>query len=219
MTLECRVDGPTGEVSGLFTAAADPIATLVFGHGAGADMRHATMQSITEAFAVAGISSLRFNFPFKEAGKSRVDSKDVSIGTIKAAFDFATEHYEGPYCLGGHSFGGRMASHAVLEHRLDAAALIFCAFPLHPAGKPSIERAGHMDAIESPMLFLSGTRDKLAEPGLLTQVTDRLGAALEWLDTGDHGYRTLKRSRVREDDIFTEMAGHARQFVLANACS
>ena len=76
-----------------------------------------------------------------------------------------------------------------------------------------------MDTIESPMLFLSGTRDKLAEPGLLTEVTDRLGAALEWLDTGDHGYRTLKRSRVREDDIFAEMAGHARRFVLANACS
>ena len=182
-------------------------------------MRHATMHSIAEAFAAAGISSLRFNFPFKEAGKFRVDSKDVSTGTIRAAFEFAMEHYEGPFCLGGHSFGGRMASHAVLEHGLDAAALIFCAFPLHPAGKPSIERARHMDAIESPMLFLSGTRDKLGERGHMTQVTDRLDATLRWLDTGDHGYRTLKRTRVREDDIFTEMAGHARQFVLEKVCA
>ena len=219
MVSECRVAGPTGEVDGLFTPAADPIATLVFGHGAGADMRHANMKLIAEAFALAGISTLRFNFPFKQAGKSRVDSKDVSTGTIKAAFAFARQHYKGPFCLGGHSFGGRMASHAVLDHRLDAAALIFCAFPLHPAGKPSVERARHMDAIESPMLFLSGTRDKLAERTLMTQVTDRLGATLRWLDTGDHGYRILKRSRVREDDIFTEMASHARQFVLANVCS
>ena len=177
------------------------------------------MQSIAEAFAAAGISSLRFHFPFKEAGKFRVDSKDVSTGTIMAAFEFATKHHEGRYCLGGHSFGGRMASHAVLEHGLYPAALIFCAFPLHPAGKPSIERARHMDAIESPMLFLSGTRDKLAERGLMTQVTGRLGATLRWLDTGDHGYRILKRSRVREDDIFAEMAGYARQFVLENVCS
>ena len=182
-------------------------------------MRHATMQSIAEAFAAAGISSLRFNFPFKEAGRFRVDSKDVSTGTIRAAFEFATEHYEGPFCLGGHSFGGRMASHAVLEPGLDAAALIFCAFPLHPAGRPSIERARHMDAIESPMLFLSGTRDKLGERGLMTQVADRLDVTLRWLDTGDHGYRTLKRTRVREDDIFTEMAGHARQFVLEEVCA
>ena len=76
-----------------------------------------------------------------------------------------------------------------------------------------------MDAIKTPMLFLSGSRDKLAEPGLMAQVTSRLGATLRWLDTGDHGYRILKRSRVREDDIFEEMAGHARQFVLANVCS
>ena len=208
-----------GEVGGLFTAAAEPVATLVFAHGAGADMRHKTIQSIAEAFASAGISSLRFNFPFKEAGKSRVDSKDVSTGTIKAALEFARAHFEGPYCLGGHSFGGRMASHAVLEHRLDAAALIFCAFPLHPAGKPSVERARHMDAIESPMLFLSGSRDKLAEHGLMTQVANRLGATLRWLDTGDHGYRILKRSRIREDDIFAEMAGHARQFLMSKDCS
>ena len=218
MVSECRIAGPTGEVGGLFTAAADPIATLVFGHGAGADMRHATMQLIAESFARAGISTLRFNFPFKEAGKSRVDSKDVSTRTIRAALEFATQNHAGPYCLGGHSFGGRMASHAVLKHGLDVAALVFCAFPLHPAGKPSVERARHMDAIKSPMLFLSGTRDKLAEHGLITQVTDRLDATLRWLDTGDHGYRILKRSRIREDDIFTEMAGHARQFVLKKVC-
>ena len=216
MVSECRVAGPAGEVGGLFTPANDPIATLVFGHGAGADMRHATMHAIAEAFAVAGISSLRFNFPFKEAGKFRVDSKEVSTGTITAAFEFATERFDGPYCLGGHSFGGRMASHAVVDRWLDPAALIFCAFPLHPAGKPSVERARHMDTINPPMLFLSGTRDKLAERALLKGVTDRLGATLKWLDTGDHGYRVLKRSRVREDDIFTEMAGHARRFVLEN---
>ena len=212
---EHRIACPAGDVGALFVIAADPLATLVFGHGAGADMRHASMQSIADAFASAGISTLRFNFPFKETGRSRVDSKDVSTATIAAALAFAQHRFEGPYYLGGHSFGGRMATHAVVDHGLDVAGLIFGSFPLHPAGKPSIKRAEHMDAIDAPILFLSGTRDALAEEQLLTQVADRLGATLKWLDTGDHGYKVLKRTRTRVDDIFAEMAGYTREFVLA----
>ena len=107
-----------------------------------------------------------------------------------------------------------MATHAVVDLELTVAGFIFGAFPLHLAGKPSTHRADHMDAIDAPMLFLSGTRDALAEPELLTGVVDRLGATLRWLDTADHGYKVLKRTRTRTDDVFTEMAAHAREFVL-----
>lgn len=213
--LRVRVDaGPVPDVGALLLRAPEPIATLVFGHGAGADMRHATMEAITQAFAAAGISTLRFNFPFKELGKSRVDSKDTAVATVAAALACAKDTCDGPYYLGGHSFGGRMATHAVVDLGLDVAGLIFGSFPLHLAGKPSTHRADHMDAIDAPMLFLSGTRDALAEPGLLTQVVDRLGATLRWLDTADHGYKVLKRTRTRTDDVFAEMAGYAREFVL-----
>ncbi len=217
MAEELRIgvpSGPLSEVGALWVQAPEPIVTLVFGHGAGADMRHASMAGIAQAFATGGISTLRFNFPFKEAGKSRVDSKAVSVATVGAALDFAKEHCDGPYCLGGHSFGGRMATHAVVDLGLAVDGLIFGSFPLHPAGKPSIQRADHMDAIDAPMLFLSGTRDGLAEPALLTEVVARLGATLKWLDTADHGYKVLKRTRTRPDDVFREMAGYAREFVL-----
>ena len=221
MVRELRIGvdaGPVPDVGALFVSAREPIATLVFGHGAGADMRHASMEAIAQAFAAAGISTLRFNFPFKELGKSRVDSQDVSVATVAAALAFARATFDGPHYLGGHSYGGRMATHAVVDRDLDAAGLIFGSFPLHPAGKPSTRRAEHMDAIGAPMLFLSGTRDGLADPELLTQVVDRLDATLRWLDTADHGYRVLKRKRTRSDDVFTEMAAHAREFVLgANA--
>lgn len=212
---EYRLTVLGADVGALHVAAPDSLATLVFAHGAGADMRHSSMQAIAEAFGGAGISTLRFNFPFKEAGKSRVDSKQVSTATIAAALEFASQHWEGPHYLGGHSFGGRMATHAVVDRGLDIAGMIFGSFPLHPAGKPSIARAEHLDLITAPMLFLSGTRDALADPDLLTQVTARIGAKLAWLDTGDHGYKTLKRTRERKDDIFTEMSSHARNFVLA----
>ena len=208
-----------GAVSGLYTDASDSLGTLVFGHGAGADMRHASMQAIAEAFAAVGISTLRFNFPFKERGASRVDSKQVSSTTIASALAFAQREYPGPFYLGGHSFGGRMATHAVVDLGLEVRGLILCSFPLHPAAKPAVKRADHLDAIKAPVLFLSGTRDALAEPELLTGVARRIGATLCWLETGDHSYKVLKRTRQRSDDIFSELAGYARDFVQRQAHS
>lgn len=183
--------------------------TLVLGHGAGADMRHRSMEALAEAFAGIGLATLRFNFPFKEAGASRVDSQAVSTGTIAAALSRARDETAGPYWLGGHSFGGRMASHAVVDHGLEVAGLVFCSFPLHAAGRPGSGRSGHLDAIAAPMLFLSGSRDAMAEAPLLEQVATRIGATLHRLDDADHGYRVRKRSRLRTDDVFEEIAAHA----------
>ena len=184
-------------------------ALLVFGHGAGADMRHASMEAIASAFAGIGLATLRFNFPFKEAGKSRVDSQAVSTATIAAALERGQRESDGPHLLGGHSFGGRMASHAVVEHGLDVAGLVFCSFPLHGAGKPMTKRAEHLDGIAAPMLFLSGSRDGMADAPLLEGVVERVGATLHRLETADHGYKVLKRTRKRADTVFEEMAAHS----------
>jgi|TARA_B100001013_G_scaffold331339_1_gene246853 hypothetical protein len=202
-------------VGAIYKEAAEPVATLVFGHGAGGDMHHRTMKAIAEAFSKVGIATLRFNFPFKEEGHARVDSKAVSVATVKAAVEFAATNYQTSLFLGGHSFGGRMASHAVVDYELNVAGMIFCSFPLHPRGKPSTARAEHLAAIRQPMLFLSGTRDALAEPDLLCSVVKVARAKLQWLETADHGYGILKRTRQRQDDVFDEMADYARDFVVS----
>ena len=199
-------------VGAIYKEAAEPVATLVFGHGAGGDMHHRTMKAIAEAFSKVGIATLRFNFPFKEEGHARVDSKAVSVATVKAAVEFAATNYQTSLFLGGHSFGGRMASHAVVDYELNVAGMIFCSFPLHPRGKPSTARAEHLAAIRQPMLFLSGTRD---EPDLLCSVVKVARAKLQWLETADHGYGILKRTRQRQDDVFDEMADYARDFVVS----
>ena len=207
---EFRVPVADREVSALLRPAdAEHRATLTFGHGAGADMRHSSMAAIAEAFAGVGIATLRYNFPFKEDGRNRVDAQAVSTDTVAAALECARQHAEGPYLLGGHSFGGRMASHAVVDRDLDPAGLIFCSFPLHMPKKPATKRAEHLDSISAPMLFLSGTRDGMAEHDLLNQVAARVDATVNWLDTADHGYKVLKRTRTRTDDVFEEMAGYA----------
>jgi predicted alpha/beta-hydrolase family hydrolase len=198
----------------LWQSPTDAVAALVLAHGAGAGMTHASMQAIADAFERRGLATLRFNFPYMEAGRNRVDSPEVATAAIAAAFDAARERTKLPLWIGGHSFGGRMASHAVVDRAVPAAGLIFCSFPLHMPGKPDTKRAQHLARIKQPMLFLSGTRDALAEPRLLEPLVASLPtAALHWLDTADHGYRVLKRTRARKDSAFDEMAETARAFI------
>jgi uncharacterized protein len=198
----------------LWQCPADAAAALVLAHGAGAGMAHRHMQALADAFERRRIATLRFNFPYMDAGKSRTDSPAVATAAIAAAFAAAAERTKLPIWLGGHSFGGRMASHAVLEQNLAPAGLIFCSFPLHMPGKPSVVRAAHLKDVRQPMLFLSGTRDEMAERGLLEQVVaDAPNATLHWLDTADHGYRVLKRSRASDEDVYDEAARAARELI------
>lgn len=192
-------------------------ATLTFGHGAGAGMRHASLAAIAEAFAGIGVATLRFNFPYMEDGRGRVDAQAVSTATVAAALAHARRQSDGPHLVGGHSFGGRMASHAVRDHDLAVAGLVFCSFPLHMPRKPATKRAEHLDDIRAPMLFLSGSRDGMADAPLLEGVARRLGATVQRLETADHGYKVLKRTRKRADDVFQEMAGHLRAWLDDNA--
>ncbi len=204
-----------GEVSALLIRPNDASHLLVLGHGASTNMRHATLQTIAERMADAGIATFRYNFPYMEHGKGR-DAQGVCTATIRSAVAAARGAAPKlPLLAGGHSFSGRMTSTAASESPLDGVrGLVFFAFPLHLAGKPDTKRADHLDAVTVPMLFLSGTRDELADLDLLQPVCTRLGdrATLHLLDTADHGFRVLKRSRTSEEDVFVEMARVVRDW-------
>ena len=210
---ELRLKFDEFDVSAIVEEATSSIATLVFAHGAGAGYRHQTLEEISARCLEKDISILRFNFPYMEAGKNRTDRQEVATQSIAAALDFAKRELAGPYFLGGHSFGGRMASHAVVDHSLDVGGLIFCSFPLHNPKKPNIDRAAHLDDVSCPMLFLSGTRDGMASKDLMGEVVQRVNAKLHWLDTADHGYKVLKRTRLHPDDVFTEMTDQVHSFI------
>jgi uncharacterized protein len=198
-----------GEVSALLIRPGAASHLLVLGHGASTNMRHATLQTIAERLADMGIATFRYNFPYMEYGKGR-DSQEVCTETVRSAVAAAHRAVpELPLLAGGHSFGGRMTSTAASESPLDGVrGLVFFAFPLHQPGRPDTKRADHLSAITVPMLFLSGTRDELADLKLLQPVCKKLGkrATLHLLDTADHGFRTLKRSRTSAEDVFVEMA-------------
>jgi len=204
-----------GEVSALLIRPGDASILLVLGHGASTNMRHATLQTIAERMADAGLATFRYNFPYMEYGRGR-DSQEVCTATVRSAV--AAAHKAAPdlsLLAGGHSFGGRMTSTAASESPLDGVrGLVFFSFPLHQPGKPDTKRADHLSAVTVPMLFLSGSRDEMADPDLLQSVCKKLGkrATLHPLDTADHGFRILKRSRKSEEDVFVEMARIVREW-------
>ena len=167
-----------GEVSAILLRPDDATHLLVLGHGASSNMRTPMLQNIADALADAGIATFRYNFPYSENGRGR-DSNPVCIATIRSAVAAArTAAPDLKILAGGHSFSGRMTSTAASESPLEGVSgLVFFAFPLHPPGKPGTERADHLSKVTVPMLFLSGTRDELAQLDLLEPVVDKLGPA------------------------------------------
>lgn len=199
-----------GEVSAILVRPELATQLLVLAHGAGANMRHASMQAIAENAADVGIATLRYNFPFMEQRRNRVDSPAVATATVRAAVRTAAGIASDlPLLAGGHSFGGRMTTTAAAEAALPGVrGLVLCSFPLHMPDKPDTKRAEHLKSISIPMLFLSGTRDKLAQLDLLQPVLAGLKnqATLHLLDTADHSYNVLKRTRENPENVFAEMA-------------
>lgn len=211
-TLEIAIDD-TQSVSGLWQAPPEPRACLVLAHGAGVGMWHRSMAGIADGLADRRIATLRYQFPYMERGGKRVDPPSVAHVTVRKAVAEARRR-AGPLALfaGGRSFGGRMTSQAQASAPLEGVrGLVFFAFPLHTAGKPSEERAAHLSAVEIPMLFLQGSRDPLAEVGLLRRTVDRLGvrASLELLDQADHSFHVPARSGRNDAEILAELLGAA----------
>ena len=184
-------------------------AAYVFAHGAGAGMAHPSMAALAEGLAERGIATLRYQFPYMEKGGKRPDPPAVAQATVRAAVAEMTRHCgELPLFAGGKSFGGRMTSQAQAKAPLESVrGLVFLGFPLHPAGKPSSERAAHLAEVKIPMLFLQGTRDGLAELELLEPVVKGLGsrAKLHLAQEADHSFHVLKRSGRDDREVMAEV--------------
>lgn len=199
----------TSRVSALLQLPPAAKACFVFAHGAGAGMEHPSMTAVAAELATRNIATLRFQFPYMERGSRRPDPPPVCHATVRAAVAEAARSVPGLKLLaGGRSFGGRMTSQAqAIEPLPGVKGLAFLGFPLHPAGKPSSERAEHLGKVKLPMLFLQGTRDELATLDLLQPVVDGLGAraTLKLLQDADHSFHVPARTGRKDADVRAEM--------------
>jgi predicted alpha/beta-hydrolase family hydrolase len=183
---------------------------MTLAHGAGAGMNHSFMTLLAKSLAAEGVATLRFNFPFIENKKRRADVPAVAHKTIEAAINETGNSFPSiPLFVSGKSFGGRMSSQYLSAyHDTAVKGIIFYGFPLHPAGKPSTERAEHLKALKIPLLFLQGTRDELATTELIEEVCSTLPlATLIKIVGANHGFKAGK------EDIMSLLVNHTNIWV------
>src|SRR5579872_2360757 len=201
--------GKAGAVSALLLRPDAPRACYVFAHGAGAGMTHSFMEAFAAGLSERGIASLRYQFSYMEKGSKRPDPPAVAQAAVRAAVAKAAEIFPKLALIaGGKSFGGRMTSQAQAAAALPGVrGLAFVGFPLHPAGKPSDDRARHLSDVRVPMLFLQGTRDPLADNQLLAGVMQRLSslATVHLIDQADHSFHVPVRSGTNDRQVLDDM--------------
>ena len=217
-----RIEVPgVGTVSAVRLEPSEATGLFLFAHGAGAGMRHSFMETAARALAERGVATLRYQFPYMERGGGPPDRGPVLVATVRAAAEAAAAwaaEAELPLVAGGKSMGGRMTSTAAAEAPLRAVrGLVFFGFPLHPAGRPSSGRADHLDDVDVPMLFLQGTRDRLARLELLRPLLAELEPTPELHVVGeaDHGFHVTKRSGRTDADAIDELASATADWISA----
>jgi predicted alpha/beta-hydrolase family hydrolase len=198
----------SGKVSALFLRPADAAFMLVFGHGAGAGMRHPFMEAMSRRLGDRKIATFRYQFPYMEKRAGRPDPQPILLATVSAAVEAALRADDSlPLFAGGKSMGGRMTSLAAAAEPLPRVrGIVFFGFPLHPPGTPGTDRAKHLSDVTIPMLFLQGTRDKFADLNLLRPICSKLKATLHIIDGGDHSFNVRKSADKTMDDVYDEMA-------------
>jgi predicted alpha/beta-hydrolase family hydrolase len=206
-----------GPVSGLLMRPSDAHVCLVLAHGAGAGMRHRFMDAVSKKLAELGVATLRYQFPYMEKRVKRPDSAPVLTDTVRAAIAAAKKH-AGDLRLfaGGKSMGGRMTSLAAAKEPLDGVrGLVFFGFPLHAAGTPGVERSNHLADVRTPMLFLQGSRDSLADLKLLKPLCKRLGTKAELfvIEGGDHSFHVPKSSGRSDEDVLDAVVKKAADWM------
>jgi predicted alpha/beta-hydrolase family hydrolase len=201
--------GRATSVSALLIRPDAARACFVFAHGAGAGMTHPFMEAFATGLAERGVATLRYQFPYMEKASKRPDPPGIAQAVVRAAVAEAGRHCGDLRLIaGGKSFGGRMTSQAQATAPLAGVrGLAFLGFPLHPAGKPSSDRARHLGDVHIPMLFMQGTRDNLAEVSLLEPVVKSLGpsASLHRVEGADHSFHVPARSGRKDNEVMDEI--------------
>lgn len=202
-----EIKGETHTIEAIHSQSNAPIARLILGHGAGAGMNHLFLESLAHSLNENKIDVIRFNFPYISAGKKLPGSPKPNIQAWKDVIGWSIDNSQLPTFIGGKSYGARMGSHLLADEAItNIEGVIYFGFPLHAPGRDSIDRAKHLDQILMPQLFLQGSRDALANFGMIQQVSNNLpNSTLLEISGGDHSFKV---KGTKPDEIIKLLSQH-----------
>lgn len=190
-------------------APAAPWAAVALAHGAGAGPDHPAFLALTAALRTAGVATMRFAFPYREAGRRMPGPAAHAVATWAAALPALAAAVPGvPVVAAGKSYGGRMASLAAAEGAIAPDALVYLGYPFHPPGEPQKTRGEHLARITAPQLFVEGTNDPFIQPleDFEASVATCTDAEIIWVDGGGHSFE-VAGARRSADEIGEMLAG------------
>ena len=196
---------PGRKVTGLLDVPREPHGPAVLlAHGAGAGQRHPFMEGLRRRLASAGHPTMTFDYPYMEAGRRAPDRMPKLLACHRGAL-LRLCRYGWPVVLAGKSMGGRMASHLAVEE--PAMGLVFYGYPLVSPSQGTPRPVDHLSDSGLPMLFLAGSRDRLAPIDLLRGVVAGLGNAdLRVIEEGNHSFKVPKRTGLGPEDVLDRLS-------------
>ena len=182
-------------------------ATIVLGHGAGANQLSRFMREFAHGLAARGLDAMTFNFLYTEQKRKLPDSKERLESCYRAIINAALKQpklKKNRLVIGGKSMGGRIASQVAAADGENIDGLVLLGYPLHPPGRPDKLRDQHLKEIRAPMLFCQGSRDAFGTAGEIraTIKQHRLPATLYVIEGGDHSFKVPKSGSIPQQEVY-----------------
>lgn len=201
-TIEVELPRGAVEVHALASLPASADTIIALAHGAGAGMDHPFLQGLSDELAVRGFATLRFTFPYREAGRRMPGPASHAVATWQAvAEEVARLLPEARFVAAGKSYGGRMASMAAADGVISPSALVYLGYPLHPPGQPEKPRSEHLPRIAAAQLFIEGENDPFIQPR--EQFDDVIAscrsADVVWVPGGGHSFEVAGNRRAADE--------------------
>jgi uncharacterized protein len=179
---------------------------VLLAHGAGAGMDHPWMTAMADGLAAGGLRVMTFNYPYTEFGRKTPNRMPLLLEVHRAAAETLRASCD-QVVLAGKSMGGRVGSHLAGDEGWPAAAMVYFGYPLLAIGKTEPRATDHLQRIEVPQLFVSGTRDRLGPIDLITAVAAAVpeGTVIA-IEHGDHSFKVPKSTGATVEEVLAMVA-------------